>query len=910
MDCNAEKVVIRGYAGSTAQALAEEKNFAFEDLTISAQFQYTVDDTGTTITGYTGQGGTVEIPSVLGGKPVVAIGDNAFQMPNLEIRTDITAVILPEGLQSIGRSAFWGCAGIASIEIPDSVTEIGVAAFETCMALAQVTLPQNLTQISDSLFHNCPLTEIDLPQCITRIGDYAFRDTGLTAIVIPEGTLSIGKCAFEGCSELSAVTIPASVTEVGECAFANCPKLAPLDEILPEKLTKVIDGVVYNADGTQIIGILPTLSGEVRIADGITVIPQQLFADNTSITSVILPNSIKTIEWRAFSGCTSLAQIEFPEGLLTIGDYAFSSTGLTTVVLPSTLTTFGEGVFDGCTKLANIEDKSGKFLKVVDGIVYNVDGTQIIFVLESCTGEVRIAEGVTEIPAWLFNGNSQITSIVIPEGVTKIGNNAFSYCENLTSVTLPSTLTTLGEDVFNGCIKLANLEDKSGKFLKVVDGIVYNVDGTQILSVLESCTGEVHILEGVTEISEDLFRGRTGITSIYLPDSVTAIDAWAFAYCENLKTVELPAGLERLEDYTFWFCESLEQINLPSSLKSIGGCAFLGNALKEIELPEGLNVIGRRAFERNPLTFIRIPASVTQIEEGAFAGCSALKNLQNDSSVVLLQENGVLYNEDGTVLIGRMADMPAEVVLKEGLLSIPTNFFMAENITSIVIPDSVTSVGYSVFWGCRQLTEVRLSECLTVLESGMFDECTQLGELYVPSAVTSIDPTAIPDTTVIRSEPDAYARTWAQENGYVWQCAQHGETVIVEPAVPATRKHTGMTAKIQCSVCGAVLAEPEVIPVFDGKVMKLPAALKSVQRETFLNLPAECFVLPDGCLVIGEKAFADCKMLKLVEIPASVVAIADDAFEGCENVLIVTPEGSAAERYAQRHGILVTSDDP
>ena len=90
----------------------------------------------------------------------------------------------------------------------------------------------------------------------------------------------------------------------------------------------------------------------------------------------------------------------------------------------------------------------------------------------------------------------------------------------------------------------------------------------------------------------------------------------------------------------------------------------------------------------------------------------------------------------------------------------------------------------------------------------------------------------------------------------------------------------------------------------------LPTALKSVQRETFLNLPAECFVLPDGCLVIGERAFADCKELKLVEIPSSVVAIADDAFEGCENVLIVTPEGSAAERYAQNHGILVTSDDP
>ena len=786
MDCNAEKVVIRGYAGSTAQALAEEKNFAFEDLTISAQFQYTVDDTGATVTGYTGQGGTVEIPSILGGKPVVAIGNNAFQMPNLEIRTDITAVILPEGLQSIGRSAFWGCAGIASIEIPDSVTEIGWAAFETCENLTSVTLPKNLTQISDSLFHNCPLTEIDLPQGITRIGDYAFRDTGLTAIVIPEGTLSIGKCAFEGCSELSAVTIPASVTEVGECAFANCPKLAPLDEILPEKLTKVIDGVVYNADGTQIIGILPTLSGEVRIADGITVIPQQLFADNTSITSVILPNSIKTIEWRAFSGCTSLAQIEFPEGLLTIGDYAFSSTGLTTVVLPSTLTTFGEGVFDGCTKLANIEDKSGKFLKVVDGIVYNVDGTQIISVLESCTGEVRIAEGVTEIPDFLFSQNERITGVVIPEGVTRIGRQAFEFCTQLQSVVLPESLM-------------------------------------------------------------------------------------------------------EIEEYAFLQCENLTQIRLPESLRTIGTKAFIMSGLTSVVLPEGLTQLGDEVFSVcEDLTSVTLPSTLTSMGECVFSGCNQLIQIEDESGKTVKTMDGIVYRADGTQIVAVLVSAPEELHIAEGVTEISFGpFYNNSRITGIVVPESVTAIGEYAF-----------------------RECENLNSILLPSSLNSIGKEAFPPAAVIRSEPDAYARTWAQENGYVWQCAQHGEAVIAEPAVPATRKRTGMTAKLQCSVCGAVLAEPEVIPVFDGKVMKLPAALKSVQRETFLNLPAECFVLPDGCLVIGEKAFADCKMLKLVEIPASVVAIADDAFEGCENVLIVTPEGSAAERYAQNHGILVTSDDP
>ena len=168
----------------------------------------------------------------------------------------------------------------------------------------------------------------------------------------------------------------------------------------------------------------------------------------------------------------------------------------------------------------------------------------------------------------------------------------------------------------------------------------------------------------------------------------------------------------------------------------------------------------------------------------------------------------------------------------------------------------------------------------------------------------------IPTSTIIRSDPDAYVRTWAQKNGYVWQCAQHTE-VVLEPAVPATRKHTGLTARIQCSVCGTVISEPEEVPVFDGKIMKLPDNLTSVRQETFLNLPAECFVLPDGCLVIGERAFADCKELKLVEIPSSVIAIAEDAFEGCgEGLVIVAPKGSMAESFAQAHGITVTSDEP
>ena len=335
--------------------------------------------------------------------------------------------------------------------------------------------------------------------------------------------------------------------------------------------------------------------------------------------------------------------------------------------------------------------------------------------------------------------------------------------------------------------------------------------------------------------------------------------------------------------------ERRTQIRLPESLRTIGTKAFIMSGLTSVVLPEGLTQLGDEVFSVcEDLTSVTLPSTLTSMGECVFSGCNQLIQIEDESGKTVKTMDGIVYRADGTQIVAVLVSAPEELHIAEGVTEISFGpFYNNSRITGIVVPESVTAIGENAFRDCENLNSILL-----------------------PSSLNSIGKEAFPPAAVIRSEPDAYARTWAQENGYVWQCAQHGEAVIAEPAVPATRKRTGMTAKLQCSVCGAVLAEPEVIPVFDGKVMKLPAALKSVQRETFLNLPAECFVLPDGCLVIGEKAFADCKMLKLVEIPASVVAIADDAFEGCENVLIVTPEGSAAERYAQRHGILVTSDDP
>ena len=492
------------------------------------------------LTKYTGPGGDVVVP-----EGVTSIGDAAFALCY-----NLTSVKIPEGVTQIGKGVFMGCSNLTTIEIPEGVTSIGNEAFEFCNSLTSVTLPSTLEFLGENVFMGCSsLTgivdksdrflktvggivyntngtkilaalasasgEIRIAEGVTKIPDRLFEyNDKITSIVIPEGVTTVGNYAFRRCENLASITLPATLKTLGKNIFNDCKNLVSVVD-KSGKFLKTVDGIVYSADGTQILAVLASAIGEVRIAEGVTEIPNELFESNDRITSIVIP-----------------------EGVTSIGDYAFNwCENLTSVILPSTLETFGESVFDGCDNLTSIEDKSGKFLKTIDGIVYSADGTRMIAVLASASGEIRIAEGVTEIPAYLFQNNNNITSVVIPEGVTSIGDGAFSRCNYLTSVTLPSTLETLGEGVFEDCGELASIEDKSGKFLKTVDGIVYSADGTRIIAVLASVSGDIRIAEGVTEIPAWMFANNNNITGVVIPEGVTSIGNGAFNWCNSLTSV-------------------------------------------------------------------------------------------------------------------------------------------------------------------------------------------------------------------------------------------------------------------------------------------------------------------------------------------------------------------------------------
>lgn len=181
----------------------------------------------------------------------------------------LTAITLPDGLESIGRCAFQSCASLTAIEIPSSVTSIGASAFNGCTSLAAVTLPEGLQSIGVAAFWNCSaLTSIDIPASVTSIGKSTFDGcTSLAAATLPEGLQSIGEYAFQNCSALTSIKIPGTVKTVGMCSFQDCSGLASLE-----------------------------------LAEGVQKLGSSAFRDCSALTQVTLPASLTEVGIRVFGG--------------------------------------------------------------------------------------------------------------------------------------------------------------------------------------------------------------------------------------------------------------------------------------------------------------------------------------------------------------------------------------------------------------------------------------------------------------------------------------------------------------------------------------------------------------------------------------------------------------------------------
>lgn len=382
-------------------------------------YSYTVSDGNATITGYTGDGGAITIPSNLGGYPVVAIGMSAFS------GSALTSVTIPNSVTYIEMYAFDGCTSLTSVTIPGSVTSFGTGVFMGCSSLTSVTLSEGVKSISSQMFYGChALTSVTIPSTVERIGEYAFLECiSLTALTIPEGVTTIDGFAFQG-SGLTSLTIPGTVESVGWYEFTGCSALVSVTfsegvksigvwepfggctslttVYIPSSLTSIaliafdrlpsltsinvdgdnpnyasVEGVLYDRSTTQLLVCPEGKVGSFTPPNTITSIEDEAFSYCNKLISVTVPGSITTIGRGAFYECSALTSITF-QGLVAptdVGEAWISSTPAEIRGHANAASNFpppGE-VWNGLTMGDNIPTTPG----VPTGLVVNPGNNQV-----------------------------------------------------------------------------------------------------------------------------------------------------------------------------------------------------------------------------------------------------------------------------------------------------------------------------------------------------------------------------------------------------------------------------------------------------------------------------------------------------------------------------------------------------
>ena len=440
------------------------------------------DKTHAVVIDYTGTATRVKIAAEYQGLPVTQIYENAFNEKN------ITAVIIPDSVTTIGGSAFSYCYGLTSVTIPDSVTTIGDYAFYYCTGLTSVTIGNGVTTIGDVTFYCC---------------------TGLTSVTIPDSVTTIGDNAFQSCSSLISVTIGNGVTTIGEWAFSDCSSLTSVHITDLAAWTKIEFG---NSDGNPLCN------------------DAALYLNGAMVTNLVLPDSVTTIGDNAFYGCSSLTSVTIPDSVTTIGYSAFyNCSRLTGVTIGNGVTTIGEDAFYNCSSLQYAEYGNCKYLGSADNPYF-----ALITVVNNDYSSYTIHEDTKIIANCAFFDCNRITAITIPNGMTSIGIAAFYNCSSLTSVTIGNGVTTIGAVAFHGCSSLTGVT--------IPDSVTTIGSGAFFgCSSLTSVT----IPDSVTTIGDSAFYSCSSLTSVTIGNGVTTIGSRAFYGCSSLTEIHFGGTKEQ-----------------------------------------------------------------------------------------------------------------------------------------------------------------------------------------------------------------------------------------------------------------------------------------------------------------------------------------------------------------------------
>lgn len=413
----------------------------------------------------------------------------------------------------------------------------------------------------------------------------------------------------------------------------------------------------------------------------------------------------------------------------SIGNYAFvACDGLLSVSIPNTVSSIGGAAFMGCGLVCT-----------------NYNGS----ITQWCN--INFTDGSSNPILYsgnLFINNIEITDLIIPEGITEIKQYTFYGWRGLNSVTFPNSVSIIGKKAFALC------------------------DGLETL-----------IIPGVTSIRETAFRDCNGLITVILPNSIDSIGNYAFDHCKRLSSVTIPSTVAYIGAGAFAYCLRLSSVTIPSTVAYIGGNAF--NLVRHIEyygsnsdapwgalsmngtvegdfayadttktyltaylgisdtviIPSTVDTIGYRAFYlSDDIKYVYIPNNVKHIAQSSFCGCDSLVSVTLGNRIKSIDESAffLCHNLSNTIYLGTIADW-CDIVFSSSSsnpVSLSHNLFLNDTlVTTLVIPDTITTIKQYCFISCNSLSSIYLGSGITTIETYAFRECNNLSEIRIESAV-------------------------------------------------------------------------------------------------------------------------------------------------------------------------------
>ena len=760
----------------------------------------------------------------------------------------LTSLTLPDGIQTVGSSAFYGCSALTELTFGPNLAEGGLGTnrylFYYCSNMEKITLP-GLNYPFGTNYYGLPATltiYVDASMVETYKTNSYTKSYHIVAIGstidFVVNTTADSRLPIELAKQTDTPSDASSLTIIGPINGTDINYIhqaMPFLSVLNLKDAQIVEGgdqyAQWNVSGNTV-----TQYGSKTWSTQNDIVGPYMFADMPNLKRITLPDGATEIGEYALARNYKMEEVTLPSQLKTIGNYAFymyNNIGvLKQLTLPNSLTAIGKNAF------------------------YNTALTAI-----------NIPEGVTLLDDYTFYSCDNLAEVTLPSTLTTIGKYALAECGKLTAIVLPDALTTIGEYAFYDCHGLATVNMPAQ--LVTVDNYAFyyttslaapltfpascQTIGSTAFGYCEKLT-TVTFNEGLTTIGTSAFYRCRKLKDVVLPESLTSLGDEAFGYNDSLKTFTFPKNIKQVPNSVLYLCKSLENVTLAEGTTYIGSYAFYGcTKLSTFNFQQPtLTTISSSAFQNTGLVNVTLPDQITSLGSNVFESCQKLQSI----------------------------NMPT------GINAVPSSLCrQCTALTTVTMHDGIRSIGSYAFSECTALPTIQLNDQLTTIADNAFAYCTALKLTTLPAALTTIGQYAFRNTksmAISLTLPNGLKTI-----GYGAFYASRLKGVILPEGITSM----GTEVFSQCdSLANVTLpADMKTLPSYtfyydkELKAIELPLGLETIDDYAFQESGITTIHLPMSLLNIGYRAFANTQLTEFT-IPKNVTSVEGGVAANCKRL--------------------------